>query len=297
MRSIFFISFLGFSLFGHSQQNAFNYLPQSDTQYQLIQHEHYSLAYSEKHEQAVWVAYELTNVQLQEKVAQRRNDFREDPSVLSSSASLKDYHKSGYDRGHLAAAADFAFSTLGMSQSFFMSNMSPQVPAFNRGVWKKLEESSRNWAMENASIYVICGGLLSDSCQNIGVNEVAVPRYFYKILLDYSLPGIKAIGFLMENKASEKALHSYVVSIDSIEILTGLDFFPELEDHLENQLESYISTNEWFSAIPQNAEMHAEEKLQQYAQCRGIAKSTGERCRISFGLDKEYCRHHQDQRN
>ena len=117
---------------------------------QLVTHLGYSLSYNEKHEQANWVFYELTIDEVLGSI-KRKDQFRADPNIKTGSASLSDYKRSGYDRGHLAPAADMKWSSKAMSESFFMSNMSPQTPSFNRGIWKKLENLVRKWAVENKS--------------------------------------------------------------------------------------------------------------------------------------------------
>ena len=102
---------------------------------------------AEEHEQPAWVIYRLTKQQALTKAAKRDDNFKEDPSVPTGSATLADYRRSGYDRGHLAPAADMAYSRQTMEDSFFMSNMSPQRPAFNRGIWKDLEAQVRDFAI------------------------------------------------------------------------------------------------------------------------------------------------------
>jgi endonuclease G len=159
---------------------------------------------------------------------------------------LADYKGSGYDRGHLAPAADFSYDDFALSQSFYLSNMSPQNPSFNRGIWKKLEDQVRDWAMENDNIYVVTGPVLNKSFKTIGNNEVSVPEYYYKIVLDIQKPDIKAIAFLMKNEKSSASLESFVVTINRLESLTGLDFFPTMPDQLENALEESKTTRGWF---------------------------------------------------
>ena len=111
---------------------------------------------------------------------ERSDNFRKDPHVSTESATLSDYKGSGYDRGHIIPAADMKWSPDAMSASFFMSNMSPQDPSFNRGIWKKLEEQVGKWALENSEIYIVTGPVLTDGpYQTIGVNKVAVPKYYY----------------------------------------------------------------------------------------------------------------------
>ena len=126
-----------------------------------------------------------------------------------------------------------------------MSNMSPQNASFNRGIWKKLEEQVRTWAFENEHIYVITAGILGSCSSTIGYSSVGVPDYYYKVILDYNEPEIKAIALVLPNQKGTQHLSSYVTSIDYIESITGIDFFPELPDDLEKRLESKSYANQW----------------------------------------------------
>jgi endonuclease G len=223
--------------------------PSSLVSCQLIRHTHYSLCYSEKHEQALWVAYILTYNELFKDADRSDDSFIPDDKVSTKTALPNDYATSGYDRGHLAPAADFSFSESALAETFYMSNISPQVPDFNRGIWNELEQRVRFWVKKEKSLYIVTGGVLYNNNQlkKIGRRtKISVPTHFYKIIVDLQLPEIKAIAFLMENQASEKSLQSYVVSIDEIENLTGLDFFPKLPDELEKPLEASISIGKWF---------------------------------------------------
>jgi endonuclease G len=177
--------------------------------------------------------------------ARPRRRWRHGPSL--------DYTKSGYDRGHLAPAGDFKFSQQLTKQSFFMSNISPQTPQFNRGIWKSLEEQVRSWALRDGGLYVVTGPVLRSGLPTIGrTNEVAVPDSFYKVLLycrKGSDPEIRMIGFLLKNEPSNESLKSHVVPVDAIEQATGLDFFPKIPDDLERRLESQSRSqmvNQWF---------------------------------------------------
>ncbi|MDR0802526.1 DNA/RNA non-specific endonuclease [Fluviicola sp.] len=210
----------------------------------IIRHTAYSLVYIEEHEQAKWVAYELTEEKTSNKF-ERTNKFMVDPLVITGSANDKDYEKSKYDRGHLAPAADMGWSETTAAESFYYSNMSPQVPSFNRGIWKKAEELARSWAIENKQIYIVTGPVLTAGLKTIGPNQVSVPNYYYKVILDYSQPDIKGIGFIIPNAASQKELKTFAVSIDSVELLTGIDFFPLLPDSEENVIEKTLCTDCW----------------------------------------------------
>lgn len=228
-----------------TEEDARWYLPSSTTD-QVIHHDHYSLSYSEEHEQAEWVAYKLTKGSLLIPNVPRTDWFEKDPAVSTGSAEYKDYSGSGLTRGHLAPAGDMAFNESAMMESFYMSNVSPQKRPFNNGIWKELEEQVRDWAFQFDELYVITGPVLVGSTQRIGKNQVAVPESFYKIILTSSLPDPMAIAFLMPNELSEKKLQDYVVTIDSIEALTNIDFFHQLlENEQEMSLESNLSTDNW----------------------------------------------------
>ncbi|UQD55916.1 DNA/RNA non-specific endonuclease [Flavobacterium sp. K5-23] len=221
----------------------FDYLPTSTTN-QIINHKYYTLSYSEKDEQPEWVGYELkANYIVNNNF--KRPYFIDDPKVTTGSADWRNYKNSGYDKGHLCPAADMEFDKNAYNETFYTSNISPQDRGFNGGVWNRLEQKTRYWASMYDGVYVITGGVLKGSLKSIGKEKVTVPDYFYKILLDNSNGKYKMIAFLMPNKKSEKPLYSFVVSVDSIEKLTGIDFFPKLEDKLEDSLEKNVSYNLW----------------------------------------------------
>lgn len=205
-----------------------DYLPAAGSG-QIVHHAHYSLSYAEKFEQAEWVAYELTRQELDGPRVERTDWFYADYAIETRSAFYRDYSGSGYTRGHLAPAADMAFDSIAMRESFFMSNISPQLRAFNGGIWRELEELTRDWARESGRLYVVTGPVLTgDPLDRIGTNRVAVPETFYKVLADPDEPEKKSIAFIIPNALSEEPIMSYVVSVDSVERLTGIDFFVNL---------------------------------------------------------------------
>ena len=223
------------------------YLPTSTTG-EVIYHDFYTLSYDETHEQAEWVAYELTRSRLNQDWVERSNDFRTDPKVRDGSAQWDDYLHTGYDRGHLVPAADMAFNQTAMSETFYMSNISPQDPKFNGGIWRELEELTRDWAKRFGKLYVVSGPVLGpNDKKTIGKsNRVTVPASYYKVLLDLSPDDPKAIGFLLPNRSSDEPVHEYAVPVDAIEAMTGIDFFGELlEPGLEAELERNFRLGEW----------------------------------------------------
>lgn len=211
---------------------------------EVIRHTWYALSYAEDHEQAEWVAYELTRDHLHENWVARSNNFRPDPAVRTESATPRDYNASGYDKGHLCPAADMAFDEQAMDETFLMSNMSPQVPAFNMGIWRELEECTRDWARQFKRLYVVTGPVLAaPPLGQIGFSKVTVPGGYYKVLL---APGQrKAIAFMLPNAQSAQPVMDFACSIDKVEKTTGLNFFPGLLKGLDEELEASLDKEAW----------------------------------------------------
>lgn len=234
-------------LFPHPEQNLEALcLPHHQSITAIYSYPGYTLQYSEEFEQANWVAYVLTKNEVLGSSATRTDKFLPDPFILTGSATDADYRKSGYDRGHLAPAADMKWSPEAMKACFYYSNMSPQEPSFNRGIWSSLEAMVRYWAVENGSVLVVTGPVLnSPDFPRIGPNAVAVPDMYFKVILDYQKPEIKAIGFVLPNQKGTLPLESYACTVDYVEEVTGLNFFPDLPDQEETQLEGAYLLSLW----------------------------------------------------
>ena len=211
----------------------------------VTQHSAYSLVYNHKHMQAKWVAYNLTYGNTVGG-AERSSKFSIDPSISPRTAVTSDYTKTGYDRGHLAPAGDMKFSAQAMSESFYMSNVSPHLPGFNRGIWKKLEEQFRSWAPSSHPVFVVTGPVLTDPISShIGQTcRISIPQRFYKVMLDTASP-MRAIAFVLPNNSSTQPLSSFAMSIDEAERITGMDFFPKLNDLQEAKIEKTLILNQW----------------------------------------------------
>ncbi len=210
----------------------------------IVNHQYFSLSYAEAHEQAEWVAYALNKNHLS------RNDFDrpyfvEDRKVKTKSADWRNYKNSGYDRGHLCPAGDRKFTYDAFHETFLTSNISPQDHDFNSGVWNSLEQKVRYWADKYEGVYVVTGGVLKEDLQGIGDENVSVPEDFYKIIIDASNGNFKAIAFLIPNKPTNRSFYEYVVTIDSIEDVTGIDFFPNLSKDIQDKIEKSIDLKAW----------------------------------------------------
>lgn len=211
---------------------------------QIVEHKSFVLSYNEKHEQADWVYYLLTKEMINGDV-ERTDDFREDEHVTTGSALKADYTRSGYDRGHLCPSADVRHDLEAQSETFYMSNMSPQLPGLNRGVWKELEEQTRDYTLKHDSVYIVTGPVLTDGLKTIGrENKVSVPQYYYKILYS-TKDGGQILAYLLENAKLKGEPNDYIVTVDEIEKMSGLDFFPEIRD--EENLEGAQGDIQWWA--------------------------------------------------
>lgn len=227
-------------------------LPTYSDESEIIYHSAMALSYDEKHEQARWVVHMILP-DIEKGNVSRTNDFREDPMIKNGSSTKEDYWYSGFDRGHLAPSADFRWSFKALSESYFYSNMAPQRPEFNRGKWSGLENLIRQYVLVNKEpVFVVTGGVLKDGLPYMEtenrVNNVSIPEFFYKVVLDYSGNEKRGIGFIMPNAKCEYPVMSYAVTIDSVESFTGIDFFSALPDTEENLLEKKLNKDLWSSA-------------------------------------------------
>jgi endonuclease G len=225
--------------------NSNNYLPSSNGD--IISHSNFTLSYLDHHEQAEWVAYELTEEMLKKPNVKRSKRFTKDPKVLTGSAGYYDYRGSGFTRGHLAPAGDMAHDITAMQESFNMSNISPQIRAFNNGIWKELEEQVRDWVYHNDQLYIVTGPILTDNItEHISKKNISVPKRFYKVLLDNSGKSKKGIAFIIPHRSSDLHLKEYAVPIDSVESITGIDFFYKFDNSSQiRMLESEFHLDQW----------------------------------------------------
>lgn len=205
---------------------------------QVIHRTGYTLAYDAKTRTPQWVAWELTKKETQGTV-ERSNDFQPDPDVKGAKVVTKDYSHSGYDRGHMAPAADMKWSKKAMMESFYMSNICPQDHNLNTSDWSELENKSRQWARRYGKVYIVCGPIYNGKRNEyIGDHRVKVPDAFFKVVLINEKKKQCAMGFYFENEAGERKLQEYLVPVDRLEQLTGMDFFSALPDNLEDRLEA-----------------------------------------------------------
>ncbi|HPY82414.1 MAG: DNA/RNA non-specific endonuclease [Bacteroidales bacterium] len=220
-------------------------IPESNKPDSIYTYVGFSLQYAEQFKQAYWVAYMHCKAKMLGN-AKRTNTFKKDPNIVVGSASAVDYRKSGYDRGHLAPAGDMKWNVQAMKESFYYSNISPQLPQLNRGVWKKLEDKVRDWVHIYDTLYIITGPILHDSLPTIGINKVAVPEYFYKIVLLYSSVKQDAVGFIIPNSPYvHKDFEKYMVSVDSVEKHVNMSFFMQVPKNVRKNMKKNNTVIHW----------------------------------------------------
>lgn len=211
---------------------------------QLIEHTGYTVSYNGATKTPDWVAYELTREETRGR-EKRSNRFIPDPACRYACATDADYYRSGYDKGHMAPAGDMKWGRQVMRESFYYTNIAPQAPKLNRGVWKTLEESIRKWAVRDSAIVVVCGTITGKTAKKIGPGRVAVPRAYYKVITAPYIREPRAIGFIFPNENRSGRLENYAVPVDSIERITGMDFFTPYPDSIEERIEQSNDYEAW----------------------------------------------------
>ena len=274
------------------------FLPKIDSSEYLIEHKAMFLVYDEEHEQAKWVLHKISTNILEGTVS-RTNDFRIDPLVQSGSSEeidyfIKtqrdngkyDYDGYGYDRGHLAPSADFRWSQQALSESYYYSNMSPQLPSFNREKWADLESLIRGYIYENKRpLIVYTGPVLHPQLQKVSrsKNGVSIPEKFFKVVVDFEVQ--KAIAYLMPQKHEDYPIEYFATTIDEVEKLTGIDFLYQIDDQTEAALENQKEVTFW---LPEKQKSDVQP-LEAESLDKGKFNTIQARMHMDTGKKKEVC--------
>lgn len=245
------------------QEQLLPYVPALRPDDYLIKHSLMVLVYDEEAEQARWVGHVISPQIITGQVG-RTNDFRPDPQVRAGSAGEEDYFLKylqpdstyeydgyGYDRGHLAPSADFRWSEIALSESYYYSNMSPQHPDFNRGIWANLENEVRAYLYRHPEneLIVFTGPVLKDDLpvQQRSPNQLRIPRQYWKVVYDPA--EAEMIGFILPNEGSNYPVAKYAVPVDAVEEVSGIDLFPVLPDTEEERLERSLNKAHWLESV------------------------------------------------
>ncbi|MCM1483525.1 MAG: DNA/RNA non-specific endonuclease [Muribaculaceae bacterium] len=220
------------------------HMPDSVTSEMAPGYDAMDISFNPRYKVPNYVAWILTRDKANGQVG-RENKFYTDVNV-SGCPSPDDYKYSGYDRGHMAPAGDMKWSNESMHESFSMANICPQAKTLNTGAWKNLEEKCRTWAIADSAIIIVCGPIFTTPPEAyIGSSHVAVPSGFFKVVLSPYANPPRGIGFIMPNGRVDGGMQRAAVSIDSVESVTGFDFFTHLPDSIERIVESQCDFPYW----------------------------------------------------
>lgn len=216
-----------------------------DRSEKIMRRSNYTVSYNRNWNLPNWVAWELNKNETKGK-NNRNEEFTSDPELPKvNQVEPWDYSGSGYDRGHMCPAGDNHFDAKAMNESFYMSNICPQNHELNTGKWNDLEIACRRWANKYGEVYIVCGPIIDKrKGKRIGKeHDIIVPEQFFKVILITSTKPARAIGYIFENSGSDRPYKAY--SIDEIEQKTGMDFFPNLPDNIEDIVESRYEVSDW----------------------------------------------------
>lgn len=211
----------------------------------------YCMEYNYASNHTRWIAFTFCD-KTSEVNTKRTNAWSSDPHLLDYTDNAYDYRGSGYDRGHLVASADRLFSIPANEQTFYYSNMSPQINSFNGGIWASLENKVQGWGKLSAirdTLYVVKGGTIRDDqvMGTIGESKIVIPKYYFMALLAKKGPVYKSIAFWFEHRAHPQpySLTDYALSVEELQGLTGIDFFHNLPDSIEQVVEKQLNIEDW----------------------------------------------------
>ncbi|MBP7808565.1 MAG: DNA/RNA non-specific endonuclease [Bacteroidia bacterium] len=299
------LGFLFFSCVSFSQTYSLNKVTATNTnEISFVKHAFYEIGFNTKYKLPAWTFYSLTKEHLALANLERKGSFVKDPLLNSPQAKSNDYSASGFDKGHLVPCEDMSFSEQAMQETFYYSNCAPQTTELNRGEWKMLEELGRSWGKEYGEVIIISGPVfeinlpkLGEVPEKNGASKIPIPNLFYKIIIRHQDQTYKSISFILPNVTTPiNGLQNYICNVDSVEKLTGLDFFSDLPDNLEEQFESVSNTKDWnFEYHHHNTKTESDTIVKTKTvsvQCSSKTKK-GKRCKKMTANLSGSCEIHQ----
>lgn len=210
----------------------------------ILKRKGFLVSYNKDYKIPNWTAWHLTLDHADGEI-KRFGSYWEDEEVPKPRATKDDYKGNGWSHGHMCPAGDNKWDSVAMRESFLLTNVCPQDKSLNSGLWNKIEQDCRRWAKKYGDVYIVCGPvLLNRTHETIGENKVVVPEAFFKVVL--CLNGSpKAIGFIIRNNEGKKKRDQYINTVDDVERITGIDFFPALPDEIENEVEAHANIEDW----------------------------------------------------
>lgn len=210
----------------------------------ILNRKGYTVSYNKENKNPNWVAWHLTSEHADGEY-KRIGDYQEDTEVPKPRATKEDYGRTRWSHGHMCPAGDNKWDAEAIKESNLLTNICPQDRGLNSGLWNVIERDCRKWVRKYGDLYIVCGPVfLNSEHEVIGKNKVVVPEAFFKVILCLN-PKPKAIGYIIRNNEGKKKRDLYINTVDEVEKITGIDFFPALPDDIENEVEAYSNRNDW----------------------------------------------------
>lgn len=288
------IIFLILPLFCFSQLSKYkDFIPESSTD-KIGHNEYYSFSWLPDHQLPEWTIYHSSsNLNLKREVERAWMDFKQNPNYPNYYVDLNAFKYNPYDKSHLVPAAEMAFNQNALIESFYSTNVSPMIDEVNRGIWKKLEYTIRDWVKKKDSLIIISGTILKDSnyfkklksYSEIGefkLKGVSIPEFYYKVVID--VKKMNSIAFVIPNISglSEDDLTNYVYSVKEVEKLTGINQMKNLPDFLQEKIEAPPVISEWFNI------KKSETKKSKYAMVIGNANYDNEKDKLTNPINDAF---------
>ncbi len=228
-----------------SSNDLLKVLEPQDLNSEMLEYCGFTVAFNKAMHQPNYVAWELSPEHCDGPYSRKDSEFKSDERV-DGCAQLVDYRNSGFERGHMAPAADMKWSKQAMDDCHYLTNICPQNGRLNGGAWATVERSCRKWAEKYGNLYIVAGPILTDRLtRSVGETPVPVPERFFKIIIAPEANPPMGIAFLMPNGHVNGGAQQTVTTIDQIETITGYDFFSALPDDIESTIEAQHSMAAW----------------------------------------------------
>lgn len=219
--------------------------PEGAVNAEILEKSYYTIGYNNGHRQPEWVSYRLTKPLMDQPGLSHNENFTEDLDIAGNYPIFPDYRRTRLGALQLVSPAEMGWSMIATRETFLSSNICPQDTSITNGVWQELTRQSQQWAIDKEALHIVSGPVFQGRTRSFGRNRISIPSHFYKVLLDFTPPKLQGVGFIIPNRATELSLRRFMVSIDSVEAFTGMNFFPGVPENIQTTLESSLTPRDW----------------------------------------------------
>ncbi len=220
-------------------------LPEGAVNAEILEKSYFTIGYNNRYRQPEWVSYRLTKPLMDQPGLSHNEKFTEDLDIAGNYPIFPDYRRTRLGALQLVSPAEMGWSMIATRETFLSSNICPQDTSISNGVWQELTRQSQQWAIDKGALHIVSGTVFQGRIRSFGRNRISIPSHFYKVLLDFTPPKLQGVGFIIPNRATELSLRRFMVSIDSVEVFTGMNFFSGVPEHIQETLESSLTPRDW----------------------------------------------------